>query len=219
MGIQNNTTRRNYPCRARQKSAYRERRTAGVCVRGCGEPATKYGMCDEHAAKCSSYRRIPYDKGMSPTQVQRVKDGLCRICELPRGEDGTRLYCRPHADEMRARTERWQQKRANPGLAYCGHPLDGTGKATCLPCFLRRAKRKSGYILAPDEYLAMREHQGGHCGICNTKPQVLYVDHCHNTGSVRGLLCSQCNTGIGMFKDDPARLASAIKYLARSPKT
>ncbi|MFY9739161.1 MAG: endonuclease VII domain-containing protein [Candidatus Cybelea sp.] len=43
--------------------------------------------------------------------------------------------------------------------------------------------------------------------------QYLYVDHAHKTGKVRGLLCNACNTAIGLFEEDRARLLSALSYL------
>ena len=52
------------------------------------------------------------------------------------------------------------------------------------------------------------------CQICNQKCfRELCVDHCHTTGQVRGLLCDTCNKGLGLFKDNPKLLKSAIEYL------
>ena len=63
----------------------------------------------------------------------------------------------------------------------------------------------------------MLEAQDGVCAICGKTPQQnikrLYVDHDHETGDVRGLLCQQCNIGLGAFRDDKAVLHKAIKYL------
>lgn len=50
------------------------------------------------------------------------------------------------------------------------------------------------------------------CMICGST-QRLCIDHCHNTSVVRGILCSKCNTGLGMFNDNIDALYSAIEYL------
>lgn len=71
------------------------------------------------------------------------------------------------------------------------------------------------------EYDAILARQGGVCAICG-QPETrvvhgkltrLAVDHDHETGAVRGLLCYFCNTGIGLFREDASILAAAIKYI------
>lgn len=60
--------------------------------------------------------------------------------------------------------------------------------------------------------------QGGRCAICASDMGTEWqVDHDHATGKVRGLLCSPCNRGLGLFKDAPHLLRSAISYLTKSP--
>lgn len=54
--------------------------------------------------------------------------------------------------------------------------------------------------------------QGGRCAVCGEEKK-LHVDHCHDTGKVRGMLCFACNTGIGKLKDDPDLLLAAHRYL------
>ncbi len=74
-------------------------------------------------------------------------------------------------------------------------------------------KAKSAYGIPLDEYeQLMRE---GRCGICGNTER-LRIDHCHASERVRGVLCDSCNKGLGFFKDDPARLRAAIRYLKRS---
>jgi hypothetical protein len=52
------------------------------------------------------------------------------------------------------------------------------------------------------------------CQICGLKDRrSLNIDHCHTTGKVRGLLCDNCNKGLGLFKDNPDLLNNAVKYL------
>ena len=71
-------------------------------------------------------------------------------------------------------------------------------------------------------YHKMLKSQGHRCGICKSKLESsrytkFAVDHCHKTGVVRGLLCTNCNTALGLLKDSKERLLSAIKYLANPP--
>lgn len=72
------------------------------------------------------------------------------------------------------------------------------------------------YGLTPETYEEMRVSQGGVCAICR-KAQTgkigLVVDHDHVTGRVRGLLCTNCNTGLGKFGDSLLTLESACAYL------
>ena len=83
-----------------------------------------------------------------------------------------------------------------------------------------RALRDS-FGLSLDKYNEMFEAQQGKCAICNQsetqmrngKLKTLAVDHDHKSGVIRGLLCFDCNTGIGKLKDDPQVLQSAIQYL------
>lgn len=64
----------------------------------------------------------------------------------------------------------------------------------------------------------MAAAQGGVCAICgngaeDTQHGLLHVDHCHDKGHVRGLLCSPCNLALGLFRDNPALLRRAAEYL------
>lgn len=77
--------------------------------------------------------------------------------------------------------------------------------------------RRREYGLTEEQYNDMISSQNNMCAICNkTSHKTLHIDHDHETGKVRGLLCSNCNTGIGFFKDDISLLNNAIDYLAKS---
>lgn len=80
------------------------------------------------------------------------------------------------------------------------------------------------YGLTIDSYNDLLESQGGGCAICgakestrgNGKTSRLVVDHNHDTGEVRGLLCHLCNTGIGCLQDDEELVQKALNYLRRN---
>jgi hypothetical protein len=72
------------------------------------------------------------------------------------------------------------------------------------------------YGITIDEYDSMVAAQGGGCAICggqNWSGKSLSIDHNHNTNKVRGLLCNNCNTAIGLLGERIEVLASAINYL------
>jgi N12 class adenine-specific DNA methylase len=75
----------------------------------------------------------------------------------------------------------------------------------------RRLKRKYGITIEGRK--ALEQKQNSQCAICNVHSDKLVVDHCHETGSVRGLLCSDCNLAIGLMKDNIGSLLSAATYL------
>jgi hypothetical protein len=98
----------------------------------------------------------------------------------------------------------------------------------------RKSNLRRLYGISPEEYDALRAEQEYRCAIClrhedelpakkvgrprlDGKPTAevmkLQVDHDHDTDAIRGLLCWQCNTGIGCFQDQPDRLARAIAYV------
>lgn len=80
-------------------------------------------------------------------------------------------------------------------------------------------KLKTRYGITFEEYQSMKNTQNNCCAICRTSFDILPrrpdVDHCHQTGKVRGLLCWQCNGGLGQFKDDPTLFRLAAEYLER----
>ena len=80
----------------------------------------------------------------------------------------------------------------------------------------REGMLQRNYGLGVDEFDAMLAAQGGRCAICRTDEpggKGWHVDHNHKTGAVRGILCSGCNTGIGLLRDDPALLRDAAAYI------
>lgn len=91
---------------------------------------------------------------------------------------------------------------------------------------VRDSALRKMYGISLSTYKQMLDAQDGKCAICKKeefvvdrktdKVRELAVDHCHDTGTVRGLLCTNCNRGIGHFKDDAELLREAIYYLDKN---
>lgn len=121
--------------------------------------------------------------------MARRVDRRCEVdgCDAPYVANG---MCRKHysadlkADPVRGRRD------------YAGH-----------------LRRKFG--LSIEEYERMEREQGGVCAICERPPgkRRLAVDHDHDSGQIRALLCAACNRAIGCMADDPALLELAAQYL------
>jgi hypothetical protein len=124
-----------------------------------------------------------------------------------------------------------------PLSAFYVASRDGSYQPNCKPCGTKRvaawraanperarkmyrtAHMKRSYGLTPEQYNAMHAEQKGCCAICRRHaselPRGLAIDHDHETNEVRGLLCHQCNAGIGFLGEDPVNLKSALDYLMR----
>jgi hypothetical protein len=88
---------------------------------------------------------------------------------------------------------------------------------------LRLLSRCRDLGITLDEYMSIKARQGSQCGICRCElPDVLatdanrnaeHIDHCHETGTVRGILCGACNTALGALGDNADGLRRALAYL------
>ena len=87
---------------------------------------------------------------------------------------------------------------------------------------LFEAHLRRQYGLTLEDFARKLESQGGACAICaatlaldgdQRRAEMACVDHCHATGKIRGLLCNDCNRGLGLFRDRPGLLVAATGYL------
>ena len=82
----------------------------------------------------------------------------------------------------------------------------------------KKSQIKQRYGISQEMFYLILAAQNNRCGICKTlfdskkRPS---IDHCHETGRVRGILCQKCNTGIGMFLEKEYILSAAAEYLFR----
>ena len=77
----------------------------------------------------------------------------------------------------------------------------------------RHYQLKALYGLSLEDFNALAESQQGRCALCGIVPKFLNVDHDHNTGAVRGLLCTRCNGALGSLGDSVEGLMKAVAYL------
>ena len=94
-----------------------------------------------------------------------------------------------------------------------------TTERTCrMKCEQRRQQLKNKYGLTQKAYLAMLDAQGNVCALCGGDFPIMAgerrtaIDHDHETGRVRGILCYNCNTGLGKLGDQPAALERTHAY-------
>lgn len=111
--------------------------------------------------------------------------------------EASRRYGMENHSKRNARLRAW--RRANPEAA----------RAKDLRARLRRK-----YNLTPEDVEQMRTMQGGRCLLCDAVTRELVVDHHHETGLVRGMLCRSCNTIVGQVELAPAILERLADYVA-----
>jgi hypothetical protein len=122
---------------------------------------------------------------------------MCTKCEMVKSIDQFHFRSAKHTIRF-------------PWCKVC-HPKEET-----TPEVTRRRKLQYKYGISTDEYDRLFMEQNGVCLICKSPPKEgrrLSVDHDHETGLVRGLLCQPCNLGLGSFRDNPIRLMAALTYL------
>jgi hypothetical protein len=161
------------------------------CIEGCLGAVYSKGMCRKHYTAAWRNRKGSnyYEQSRAYMKKWR-KDRLLQLSPAERQEKN-----KQHAAYSRAwRAAHAERLRENEGYGQR---------------YLRR------YRLTAADYDKLLSEQGGRCAICGALPagKRLAVDHDHNTGQVRGLLCSRCNFGIGFLGDSSANCRSAAGYL------
>lgn len=153
-------------------------------------------------------------------QMLRLSDGTDRVCtKCEKSKPVTEFYDRKDRKGKRSlciecwtgrTTARTLEKRKQEPFKYSALSYKSTIKMK--------------YGISIEEYDRLLKLQDGKCALCR-KPEVrrlrgniarLSVDHCHVTGKIRGLLCSKCNTAIGLFEDNKELMQKAIEYLEAS---
>lgn len=144
----------------------------------------------------------------SQTWGQCVVEG----CERRIRSDNKTGHCRKHHNQSEYRKDVERQRYAkNRGAIIARQRSYPVNRRNVINGHLRRR-----YGMTVEDKVSLLLSQGG-CAICRKPPtddlSVWHVDHDHESGRVRGVLCRRCNQGIGFFGDSPATLLAAIAYL------
>ena len=139
---------------------------------------------------------------------------------LERRRAQQRKYREAHREELREYNAKYNEEHKEERRKYVlAHREEKLKYARKYNLEHREEKRghklKRRFGLSQEDYDRMFAFQGGVCAICGSPPngRALAVDHGHDSGSIRSLLCSSCNQGLGYFKDNPNLLRVAAEYI------
>lgn len=197
-------------CRKAREEARRREIAASLSsceVEGCETPRRSSGArwCELHYMRNRRH-------GAPERTVTRMPNGTCYHCGASAPKQ--RQFC----SELCRRRDRLGAPGRVLACACCDGPLREDVRLDALFCSedcYHEHRRAKLYGTTARELRAMRLRTPN-CEICGAKVDRLHVDHCHEQGHIRGLLCGPCNLGLGVFGDDPDRLRVAAAYLDRT---
>jgi hypothetical protein len=123
-------------------------------------------------------------------------------------------HYKANKEKYSAKSKAWRE--ANPEKAQVNRKRHYEENKERSLEYSRWYSLKKKFGLSKEQYEALLEGQNHVCAICGKGcTKALAVDHCHTTGKVRGLLCNNCNRGVGHLKDSVENMTNAITYLNR----
>ena len=164
----------------------------------------------------------PVESKVCPRCVSREDTAPKPACNFQRNKsrvDGLSYYCKNCCVEMLTefRSDPHQRKKHNSRVRRrYAVKAEQPGFRASHTLQQRKRTMLRDFNLSWDEYERLVAEQHGLCKICDKPPsegKPLQVDHCHVSGTVRGLLCLQCNAGIGLLGDSADLLQRAARYL------
>jgi hypothetical protein len=170
------------------------------------------------------FARVYRHEGKSLTEIAKVLEvSLSTAHSWTRGvtltpEQQVALRTRPAIRTVDGEQEKWCGG-CESWVSTSAFTVDNTKstglRSHCGKCRVQR-KRELKYALPGMSIDELLESQSSTCAICKTAiNKSAAIDHDHVTGVVRGMLCRECNLGLGLFKDNPAVLKEAAKYVER----
>lgn len=184
--------------------------------RDCNEwkPLDQFHVNTRRPSGRGSYCQPCYNKRSIASYAKRVKERYGREVRPTRDVPADHRYC-PDCGAIKPLADFPRNKRGRGGFgAYCKpcHNTRGWESKQRLHGGTREYHLRRRYGIGEAEFQELLVEQGGVCAICG-KENPEHVDHDHATGYIRGVLCFNCNGGLGHFQDDSWRLRQAINYL------
>jgi hypothetical protein len=159
-----------------------------------------------------------------PDYRERVIEQRKRAARTPeQNQEYMREYYQQNKDKYKLTPEQREQRNEQRRRRYAEDPeyrrkvLEDIRNID--PSIRRDRRLRNQFGIGADEFDSILERQGGRCAICLAECTTAkggrraVVDHCHRTGRLRKILCSECNLGLGKFRDDPELLEQAARYL------
>lgn len=147
------------------------------------------------------------------------RERVCKKCRIAKQKE----YYNADKEAKKKYIKEWA--RRNPEKRNASMAKRKAANPELFKDYSARHRLRVRYGITLEQYKEMFEEQEGLCFICK-QPETakttsgttrrLALDHCHDTGETRKLLCDQCNRGIGAFKDNPKLLREAANYLERA---
>jgi hypothetical protein len=183
------------------------------------------------------YQRAYYHKtkaAVTPEQKDRRRvrkkawDEANRMTHVETRRERQRAYYAANKDKIKAKNKAWREANRDRMTAlarrhrekdperYRRYHQEHYRANKPRAIAQARVRKLARYGLTPLQFAQLLADQKGACAICQEPMKSPRVDHCHKSGAVRGLLCMQCNSGLGMFADNPAVLIRAADYLIKS---
>ncbi len=132
-------------------------------------------------------------------------------CKACRSKYMAKLYLDNREREI-AKHKAWYEKNKS------AISIKGKKERAANPEKHKLGRRIKKYGLSKCQYENMLTEQNNSCAICLRPFGIPYIDHCHDSGLVRALLCSQCNTGFGLLQEDVAIFRRCIAYANKYKK-
>ena len=157
---------------------------------GASKPLSAFGPRQSRCRPCRSVAQVTWQQ-LNRDKYRKQQNRWCAA-----NRDKTKVYA--HRAYLKMSDEAKHRKAAAAKIAHL----------------------KRTYSLTPDDWQALHDRQGGLCALCKIPGRVgkhgkLHVDHDHETGRVRGLLCGACNVALGVLGDTSRRIEAVLAYLAK----